>query len=134
MPTTQEELVPQATIEPGPIPPWPPPLSARARGSGGARRSGRARAAARVAGPEPIVQAGSPAAVHERSEHQAHHQKSTPKHGSHVSRSHDLGFAFKNQRRKRSGCYCWTGSTAWNAPLVSLWVSALRIGSTRIGP
>jgi hypothetical protein len=82
----------------------------RAPRSRRARRSCHACAAARIARSESIVQAGPPAAVRRRSEHQARHQKSTPKHASHVNRSHDLGFAVKNQRRKspRSRGRGWT--------------------------
>src|SRR5581483_10052837 len=44
---------------------------------------GSAGTSALAGGPESIVQAGPAAAVHARSEHQAHHQKSSPKHASH---------------------------------------------------
>ncbi len=65
-----------------------------------------------VAGPEPVVQAGPPAAVRERSDAPGRQPENARQNtASHVNRSHDLGFAFKNQSRTTaSGRYGWTGT------------------------
>ncbi len=61
--------------------------------------SGRARASSQ--GSESIVQAGAAAAIRKRAQHQADHEKRTPKYAGHLSRPHDLGFTVKNQTRSR---------------------------------
>jgi hypothetical protein len=88
----------------------------------GSGRAGAGRARCAVHWPESLVQAGSSAAVRERAHHQADDETRAPEGTIHLSRSHDLGFAFKMQSRNESGCrgYGWTGTTAWKEPSASL--------------